>query len=204
MPEWYLNGLISFISENWNSEIENSVKDAVLSGKYEKFNQLTGLEAAYAGHSLWHFISIKYGDATIPNIVYMARLSRNVEKGFMYVLGVSFKDLIGEWLNFYRAAYTSEDIDRTEPSGTLINKKTKRDKVYSQLKINPNGNSAVFCSHELGIYRIYLKNLETNNLSTLLGDEGGYKRLMSDFTPQLKRYLKVVIGSQKNRIIPTP
>jgi hypothetical protein len=52
MPEWYLNGLISFISEKWNSEIENSVKDAVLSGKYEKFNQLTGLEAANAGHSL--------------------------------------------------------------------------------------------------------------------------------------------------------
>ena len=173
MPEWYLNGLISYISVKWNSELDNTVKDAVLSGKYEKFNRLTGLEAANAGHSLWHFIAIKYGESTIPNIVYMARLSRNVEKGFMYVLGVSFKDLVQEWLNFYQGAYSTEDVDRTEPPGTLINKKTKRDKVYSQLKINPDGNSAAWCAHELGIYRIYLRNLGTNKTKKIF--KGGYR-----------------------------
>ena len=67
----------------------------------EKFNRLTGLEAAWAGHSLWYFISLKYGESAIPNIVYIARLSRNIEKGFMYVLGISFKDLVVEWLKFY-------------------------------------------------------------------------------------------------------
>ena len=173
MPEWYLNGLISYISEKWNSEIDNTVKDAILSGKYEKFNRLTGLEAANAGQSLWHFISIKYGENTIPNIVYMARLSRNVEKGFMYVLGISFKDLVQEWLNFYKGAYTSEDSDRTEPPGTLINKKSTRDKVYRQLKINPDGSSVVWISHELGIYRIFLKNLETGKTKKIF--KGGYR-----------------------------
>ncbi len=117
MPEWYMNGLISYISEKWNPEMDNLVKDAILKKKYEKFNHLMGAEATYAGHSLWNYISMKYGESSIPNIVYIARLNRNVEKGFLYVLGISFKDLIANWLSFYKGIYQGEDSSRTDPIG---------------------------------------------------------------------------------------
>ena len=173
MPEWYLNGLISYISLKWNPDIDNKVRDAILAGKYEKFNRLTGLEAAYAGHSLWYYISLKYGESTIPNIVYMARLSRNIEKGFMYVLGISFKDLVVEWLNFYHGVYNSEDIGRNQDSGSKINKKTKRDLVYRQCKFGPDSNFLAYCTHELGIYRIYLKNINEGRTKKIF--KGGYR-----------------------------
>ena len=173
MPEWYLNGLISYVSRKWNTDIDNKIRDAILAGKYEKFNRLTGLEAAYAGHSLWYYISLKYGESTIPNIVYMARLSRNIEKGFMYVLGVSFKDLVVEWLNFYHGVYSSEEITRTKSSGLSINKKTKRDLVYNQCKFSPDSNILSYCTHELGVYRIYLKNLGTKKTTKIF--KGGYR-----------------------------
>jgi hypothetical protein len=173
MPEWYLNGLISYISLKWNSDIDNKVRDAILSGKYEKFNRLTGLEAAYAGHSLWYYISLKYGESAIPNIVYMARLSRNIEKGFMYVLGISFKDLILNWLNFYQGVYTSEDNSRTQPPGSRINKKAKSDLVYRQCKFSPDSNLLAYCTQELGVYRIYLKNQGTSRTKKIY--RGGYR-----------------------------
>ena len=173
MPEWYLNGLISYVSEKWNSDIDNRIRDAYLAGKYQKFNRLTGLEAAYAGHSLWHYIAIKYGQSTIPNIVYMARVSRNVEKGFLYVLGVSFKDLIQEWLNFYQGYYSTEAGDRTNPTGTQIIKKPRLDRVYGQLKINPEGTVAAYTTHELGVYRIYLTNLMSHKTKKIY--RGGYR-----------------------------
>lgn len=173
MPEWYLNGLISYVSQKWNTDIDNKIRDAIVAGKYEKFNRLTGLEAAYAGHSLWYYISLKYGESTIPNIVYMARLSRNIEKGFMYVLGISFKDLVVEWLNFYQGVYSSEEITRTQSSGLSINKKTKRDRVYSQCKFSPDSNILSYCTHELGVYRIYLKNPGTDKTKKIF--KGGYR-----------------------------
>jgi Tol biopolymer transport system component len=173
MPEWYMNGLISYISEKWNPEMDNLVRDAILNKKYEKFNHLMGTEATYAGHSLWNYISIKYGESSIPNIVYIARLNRNVEKGFSYVLGISFKDLINNWLNFYKGVYKGEDLTRTDPAGDKLIKKPKPDKVYRQLKISPDGKYAAYCLHYLGIYKVYLYNFETKKTRKIY--RGGYR-----------------------------
>jgi len=173
MPEWYMNGLISYVSRKWDPEIENYVRDAILNRQYEKFNSLSGLEATYAGHALWNYIALKFGPASIPNIVYMARLSRNVEKGFQYVLGYSFKSIVSEWLGFYKDIYSAQDIGRTAPDGMLLNKKNKPDRVYRQLKMNPEGNSVVYCTHELGVYKIFLQDLETGKKKRIY--RGGYR-----------------------------
>ncbi len=173
MPEWYMNGLITYISQKWNTEIDNTVKDAILHGKYAKFNRLTGLEAANAGRSLWNYIALKYGESSIPNIVYMARLSRNVEKGFLYVLGTSFNNLISEWLAFYKSMYENDDLARTAPEGVKIVKKPGQEKVYGQLKISPDDQYAAWCTHELGIHKIYLQDLETGKSHKIY--RGGYR-----------------------------
>ncbi len=82
-----MNGLVSYISEDWNSDIDNKVKDGILSGRYDKFNRLTGEEARYAGHALWQYIADKYGESSISNIIYMAKVSRRLESGFLYISG---------------------------------------------------------------------------------------------------------------------
>ncbi|MCX6247194.1 MAG: hypothetical protein NTW10_05630 [Bacteroidetes bacterium] len=173
MPEWYMNGLVSYISEKWNPEVDNLVKDAILNRKYEKFNHLTGKEATYAGHSLWNYISLKYGESSIPNIVYIARLNRNVEKGFLFVLGISFKELIAQWLDFYKGIYQAEDPSRTDLTGDKIIKKSKQDKVYRQLKFSPDGKYAAYCVYDLGVYKIYLYDLETKKSRKIY--RGGYR-----------------------------
>jgi Tol biopolymer transport system component len=173
MPEWYVNGLITYISQKWNTEIDNIVKDAILRGKYKKFNQLTGLEAANAGHSLWNYIALKYGESSIPNIVYMARLSRNVEKGFLYVLGTTFNNLVTEWLAFYKEMYENDDLARIVPEGTKIIKKHGQEKVFNQIKISPDDRYAAYCMHELGIQKIYLQDLETGKSHKIY--RGGYR-----------------------------
>ncbi len=181
MPEWYLNGLVSYVSEKWTPEVDNIVRDAILTGKYKKFSRLSGLEATYAGQSLWNYIAIKYGKSNIPNIVYMARLSRNVEKGFLYVLGISFNDIIAEWLEFYREIYSAEDITRTIPDGQVLNKKPKPDKIYRQVRISPDGKYIAYVTHELGIYKIYLVDTERGKKKRIY--RAGYRLLeKQDYT----------------------
>ena len=80
MPDWYLEGLIAYISKRWDIETENRVKDGVVNGNYEKFNRLTCDDALYAGHSFWKYVADNYGQSVIPSLIYMTSISNIAEK----------------------------------------------------------------------------------------------------------------------------
>ncbi len=40
LPDWYLKGLISYISREWDFDIENRVKDGILSGDMTNLTSL--------------------------------------------------------------------------------------------------------------------------------------------------------------------
>jgi len=173
MPEWYMGGLVSYIASGWDTEVDNIVRDAVLSGRYKKFNRLTGKEAIWAGQSLWNYIRLTYGPSAIPNIVYMARMSRNIEKGFLYVLGVSYKKLLDDWLAYYTTIYTAQAVGRSDPDGTLINPRNKPDRIYRQLKMSPDGQHLAYVIHELGVYKVFVMDPETGRKRRIY--RGGYR-----------------------------
>jgi WD40 repeat protein len=171
-PDWYMRGLVSYVSEDWNTEIDNRVKDGILSGKFDKFNQLTGDEATYAGHAFWRYISEKYGSSTISNIVYMAKVSRKLESGFLYVLGVSFKNLQTEALAYYREMYSENDQSRDFPNASVL-KKVKPQRMYSRLKLSPDGNNLVYTYNHFGQYKVLMRNLNTGKTKKLM--KAGYR-----------------------------
>ncbi|MCD4773215.1 MAG: hypothetical protein K8R41_07535 [Bacteroidales bacterium] len=160
LPDWYLNGLISFLSEEWSTDIDNRVKDGIMSGTFKKFNHLTGINAVFAGHSLWKYINDKYGSSSIPNIVHMTQISRSIENGFLYVIGVSFSNLIKEWKQHYKDIYESDDKIGEMPTKTLL-KKTKSDYVYSNLTVCSDKKYLAYTTNELGKYKIWLYNQKT-------------------------------------------
>jgi len=171
LPEWYEKGLISYISNNWDIDIENRVKDGILSGKYEKFNRLSGEDAIYAGHSIWNFIAAKYGKSVIPNIIYLTRVSKNVESGFQFVLGVPLKILSFEWLHFYDKRYYEVSKSRSIPSEGIIKKTPRKKRVYDQVKISPDSKYIVYTTNEMGKYIIWLYDLELQKRKCIIRRE---------------------------------
>ncbi len=167
LPEWYVKGLVSYIARGWNTEIDNRVRDGIMSGRYRKFNHLTGEDAVYAGHSIWYYIAEKYSPAVIPNILYMTKVSRNVESAFLFVLGVNMRILTIEWMNYFSDRYSMNDTTRTMPLGRPILAKPKQTRVYSQAKISPDGNSVAYVTNELGQVKIYLQDLATGKRKRL-------------------------------------
>ena len=93
IPDWYLQGLVSYLSRGWDTELDNRVRDGVISGRYRKFNRLTGADAFYAGHAFWKYIADTYTTSSISNLLYMTRINRNIESGFNYVLGLTMKEM---------------------------------------------------------------------------------------------------------------
>ncbi len=160
LPSWYIDGLVSYHSRNWDTELDNKVKDGILSGKYKRFNHLIEDDAVLAGHSLWRFIAEKYGEENIANIVYMTRVNRSFESGFLYVIGVSFKKVVEEWYEWYKNVYSTEAMAYS-PYNTQLKLKMKRDMVYNNLRISPDGEKILYSFNDKGRYKVFIQDLAT-------------------------------------------
>jgi Tol biopolymer transport system component len=163
LPEWYTKGLISYVAKGWDSETDNRVRDGINSGRYKKFNHLTGDDALYAGQSIWYYIAEKYSPAVIPNILYMTKVSRNVESSFLFVLGVNMHVLTMDWMNYYQERYSFNDTTRTLPASMPIINKPRSSRVYSDAKFSPDGQYMTYVTNEMGQIRLWLENVQTGH-----------------------------------------
>jgi WD40 repeat protein len=157
IPEWYRTGIISYLSKEWDVEFDNHLRDGILSGRYDKVNNLTGVDAIYAGHSLWRYIANQYGNAAVSNIIHMTSVSNSIDKGFLYVIGIPFKTLIVEWLNFYKDEFEQSAIEERHPE-EILPVRFKKDHVYGQPHFDPTGKYLAYTSNESGKYKIFLYN----------------------------------------------
>jgi WD40 repeat protein len=174
LPDWYLSGLISYIADHWNTNIDNRVRDGIVTKRYYKFNHLTGDDALYAGHSIWKYIIDTYGESSVSNLLYMTRINRNVESGFLYVLGLSVKALADNWKESMTKIYANSDGGRLHPdSQTVVLAKPKAKLLYSQLKASPDGRYAVYATNDIGKYKVYLYDLVRHKKKKIL--RSGYR-----------------------------
>lgn len=167
LPDWYTKGLISYVSNNWDIEIENRVKDGILSEKYEKFSRLTGEDAVYAGHSFWRYIAKTYGESVIPNIIYLTRINKNTNYGFLYVLGLSIKDLSYEWLGYYINEFSEEEELPAMPENGRMLKKPRKYRVYYNIEVSPTGTYIAYVTNNDGKYKIWLFNTNTGKFKRI-------------------------------------
>lgn len=167
LPDWYKIGLISYLSDDWNVEFDNYVRDGVLSGRYKKVNNLNGNDAVYAGHSLWRFITLRYGKSTVSNIIHMTSASNSIEKGFMYVIGLPFKTLVKEWQAYYLKEYKQFFANKLLPE-QLLPIKYKEQLVIGKPTISPFGKYIAYTSNEMGKFKIWLYNLETGKKKRIM------------------------------------
>jgi len=185
IPTWYSEGLISYISEDWNAKIDDHVKDGILSGRYKKFNHLRGEDAVYAGHSIWKYIVDTYGKSVIPNIVYMTRVNKNTESGFIYVLGYPIKDLAAQWYEFFSEKYKQEEAQRSFPEMNEVKIKPKKETTYNHVKISPDGKYIAYSTNMLGQYKIWIYNTETQKRKLILKKESKLEQIIDYSYPML-------------------
>jgi len=163
IPAWFTEGLVSYLSRDWDNEINNRVKDGILSGRWKQFNRLEGADARDAGHAIWKYVIETYGQSVLSNILYMTRVSRNADNGFLFVIGVSLKNLAAEWFNFYDAMYYRADGKLSLPEGKPINKVRKKPRpliLIDEPRLSRNGEFLSYVRNDLGRIRVRLRAID--------------------------------------------
>jgi Tol biopolymer transport system component len=183
MPDWFIKGLIHYVAYGWDYEAENRVKDGFKSGKYKNINFLEHEDAIYAGQSFWRFVGKEYGDAMIPNIIYLTKIYKNVKDGFLYVMGQDMKDILKEWRKFYEEEY-AEDGDKPVDNNNVI-KKSKKDQTIQQVSVSPGGEYISYVTNDWGRKKIWLYNNATGKKKVIFRKEPKYEQVIDNTYPVL-------------------
>ena len=181
MPDWYLKGLINYVSFGWDFETENRVKDGIRSGKYKNISHLEYNDAIYAGQSFWRFLGKEYGDALIPNIIYLTKIYKNIDDGFLYVTGQKLKDLLKEWRAFYNEEY-SGDKNLPGDDGNVISR-SKKELLYQQVKVSPDGKFIAYVINDWGRKKIWLYDQSTGKQHVIFKAEPKFEQKTDNTYP---------------------
>ena len=183
MPDWYFKGLINYVAFGWDYEAENRARDGFKSGKYKKINHLEYDDAIYAGQSFWRFLAKQYGDALIPNIIYLTKVYKNINDGFLYVIGQNLKDLLKEWQAYYLDEYSGQG-ETTSNDGDIF-KKSKKDQIYQQVKISPDSRYIAWVTNDWGRKRIWIYDQETDKSKIIFRADPKYEHKTDNTYPVL-------------------
>lgn len=181
LPQWYLQGLVSYLAQDWNVTLDNKMKDILLSKKKFRFNRLSQNEPVFAGHSFWRFLAEKYEREVIANLVYITKLTRNYESAISYVTNIEFPQLIDDYVAYYQSAYAKESSLLADfPSGEHKVKKRIAPYIQDQMKASPKGNYLAFTTNKYGKYKIWLMDLKTGKTKKIFKGGLKYHQLIID------------------------
>ena len=176
LPAWFKPGLVGYLGQDWNSELDDQLRDLLASGEYEDFNDLAADYPRLAGHSFWYYIAENLGKPTVSNLLYLTRINRSVENGFLYVLGSNYETVLFNWLEFYRNRYNEDGQGRFTPLDDALPIKNKKQLPITQLKVSPDGQKIAYVINEIGKYKVYLQDVDTGERELLL--KGGQRNLL--------------------------
>ena len=144
LPPWFKDGLIDYLSIDWNTKVDSQLKDLILSKKLKHFQSLSTDESVLYGHGLWRYIDEVFGRNMIPNLMYMMKVSKSIESGFIYVLGVTSQMIQKDFTDHYKIRYLNDQKNTLSPNEKKIALKSKKDRVLRNLKVSPDGAKIAF------------------------------------------------------------
>jgi Tol biopolymer transport system component len=176
LPNWFKSGLVAYAGESWNTQNDNELRTMFLSGKYKRFERFSEKNPRLVGQSIWYFISERYGRTTVSNLLYLTRINRSIESGFLYVLDKSYQSIIKEWEEYFRNRYLNESKSRVLPLTQTITFKKRDQLPVTQLKLSPDGSKLAYVLNEIGRASVYVYDLKTNKKKKIFKE--GYRNAL--------------------------
>ncbi len=173
LPDWFIDGAALYVAKGWSIEMDDYVRELMELKKPKKLNRLQGHDALLAGQSVWNFIAEKYGRGAIANILNYTRIIRNEEKSVTITLGVSYDQLMQDWLNFYTESRNDVFSSYSLPGEELLVEKNKKDDILGQVRFNADGSRLAYVLNHDGKHEVIVRTVESGKEEVIMS--GGFK-----------------------------
>lgn len=169
LPEWYKQGITSYCGRYWDYKLDDELRDILYQNeKYKDFNKLSEDYPKIAGHSMWFYLDQNYGKSSISNLLYLTRITRNLENAVLYVFNNDLDALFEEWSVYYQQHFDKEEgeFDNTDHE-YILDLKNKEHVPVSSMKLTKDGQRLAYVYNEIGKYRVRIRDLETGQDKTI-------------------------------------
>lgn len=173
LPEWFIEGAARYLAYGWSGEMDDYVRDYLDRRKINKLVKIQDEEAAIVGQSIWNYIALQYGKSNISNVLNLTRIIRNEETSIANTLGVTFKEFLTDWQNFY--LFQKQEIEENYKSPDLNNEVASfrnKEVTLNHVRTNANGDKVAYVYHKNGRFKVNVMDLTSGKESTVVN--GGY------------------------------
>jgi hypothetical protein len=161
MPPWFRLGLVAYVGQEWDVMADDRLRTMFAREKLRRFSDFVKEDPELAGQSLWYYLSQQFGRSSVANILYIARIYRDVQEGMLYVLGTPYESLTAGWYAWYNQRYTDERERFDPPPADLIPIRNRHRAPITDMAISPDGRRLAYTVNRLGKVRVYVQDLET-------------------------------------------
>ena len=120
LPQWLTDGYINYVAENWNTELDDQLKSAILSGRYTNFYNLAFEKPDLAGHAFWYYFANRYKKENVTYFLYLARVYRNTNTAALRICKKKFKDVLQDFMTEEEDIYEKDIRGRRNfPKGSI-------------------------------------------------------------------------------------
>ena len=159
LPLWMNEGLAEFSALRWDVNSDMFMRDATINNYLPPINYLYGYFAYRGGQSVWWYISRRYGDEKIGEIMNKIKGLRSVEQGIKSALGYSLKELSERWQKELKKIYWPDVAKYEDPEDfarRLTNHKRHQNFYNTSPAISPSGDKIAFISDRDDYFDIFI------------------------------------------------
>lgn len=160
LPKWLVDGYIDYAAENWNADLDDQLKSALLSGDYKNFYQFAYVKPTLAGHAFWYYIAEKYKKENVTYFLYLARVYRNLNSASQRICKKKFKAVLKDFMNETQEKYYKDIRGRRNfPKGSIsVVEELRHNRDYFHFTPNPAPRSQTYAVVEFikGQYNVVL------------------------------------------------
>jgi hypothetical protein len=182
LPKWLVEGYIRYHAENWNAQLDDRLKDAIMSGSYKNFYQFAFKEPELAGHAFWYYLGDKYKKDNVTYFLYLSRIYKSLNTASLRITKKKFKPLLAEFMTSMEDRYFKDIRQRRNaPKGNIavVEDVEKHDLFRFQVNPNRRNNTYAAVKYKKGIYSVILN--QQSEEKVLL--KYGVKVLQGDINP---------------------
>lgn len=184
IPIWFTAGISSYVANGWSKESDDAVRDFIANNVQNKFVKLGPEMNVFLGQSIWNFITQRYGQRSISNVLNLARIIRNEENSIERTLGIPYGQFLNDWRIFYAGIATAMDEDNDVPNADyIISGKNRKDATFTDIEFSPTGDHFAYAALDDGRFDIQVVDTKSQEISTVY--KAGLKLINQEVEPSL-------------------
>ena len=151
VPLWFAEGIAEWFSEGWTNEAEMFVRDGIITGYLPPLPFSGGFLVYKQGQAAMRFISERYGEDRIRDLLQKMKYYRNFDRAFEAAMGVSIARFDEEFSTWLRRNFWPEVAEKENPeifARRLTDHRRDNSNLNSGAAISPTGDRIAYFTDE--------------------------------------------------------